>query len=158
MLTGVGCCALGVGLMYLMDPQRGRTRRAWLMDKTLSVTRRTGRWFNRTGRHLANRAYGVAAETRSMLHSAESISSEQLLRRVRAHIGRVVSHPRLVQVMADANGCVTLSGAIVARETDRLVSTIESIPGVCLVVNRLEPKQTDQDLQATSGQRGVLQM
>jgi gas vesicle protein len=41
--TGLGCCVLGCGLMYLMDPRLGRSRRAWLVDKTSSLVRRRGR-------------------------------------------------------------------------------------------------------------------
>lgn len=144
-MTAVGCCAIGAGLMFLMDPQRGRARRAWLADKLTSSVRRTGRSFYRTGQDLANRAYGTAVETRSKFQR-EPISSEQLLQRVRSEMGRAVSHPRLVQVMTDANGTVTLSGRVLASETDRLVSTVESIRGVRLVINRLEPKNTEQEL------------
>ena len=157
-LTGLGCCALGVGLMYLMDPQRGRARRAWLGDKFASLTRRTGRSFYRTGRDLANRAYGVAAETRGRFRQSQPLSSEQLLNRVRSEIGHVVSHPRLVQAMADANGCVTLSGRVLTSEAGRLVSTVESVPGVSLVVNRLDVKPNEQELQAGQEQQGVAQM
>ena len=150
-LTGVGCCALGVGLMYLMDPRLGRSRRAWLSDKVTSVVRRTGRTFYGTGRDMANRAYGVAAEAGSHFGSSGPVASEQMLQRVRSEMGRVVSHPRLVQAMADANGCVTLSGRILADESDRLIAMLEAIPGVTLVVNRLETSQNDQDLHRAVG-------
>lgn len=159
-LTGVGCCAIGVGMMYLMDPQRGRSRRAWLADKTTSFVRRTGRTFYRSGQDLANRAYGTAVETRNMLRRGEQISSEQLLQRVRTEMGRAVSHPRLVQVMCDANGTVTLTGSVLASEAGRLISRVESVPGVNLVVNRLDTKNTEQEMSTgrNPAQQGVPQM
>jgi gas vesicle protein len=159
-LTGLGCCALGVGLMYLMDPRLGRSRRAWLADKTASFVRRTGQTFYGTGRDLANRAYGVAAETREKFGSSGPLGSEQLLQRVRSQMGRAVSHPRLVQVMTDANGCVTLSGCVLSREADELIGLVESIPGVSLVVNRLESKETPEELDRAAGamNQGVPQM
>lgn len=147
-LTAVGCCAIGGGLMFLMDPQRGRSRRAWLIDKTTSFVRGTGQSFYKTGQHLANRAYGGVEELRGQYMSGGPTSSEQLLQRVRSEMGHMVSHPRLIQVMADANGSVTLSGQILVSEADRLVSRIESLPGVNLVINRLEVKTSEQDLGA----------
>jgi gas vesicle protein len=159
-LTGLGCCAIGVGLMYLMDPRLGRSRRAWLADKTSSIVRRTGRTFYGTGRDLANRAYGVAAETRGKFSSFGPMGSEQLLQHVRSEMGRAVSHPRMVQVMADANGCVTLSGCVLSSERDELIGLVESIPGVSLVVNRLESKETTEELNraAATMNQGVTQM
>lgn len=147
-LTGVGCCAIGAGLMYLMDPDRGRSRRAWLTDKIASFARGTTRSVYRTGEDWRNRAYGMAVETRSKFQGRGPVSSEQLLQRVRSEMGRAVSHPRLIQVMADANGTVTLTGRVLASEANRLISTVESVPGVNLVVNRLDVKNTEQELNA----------
>ena len=159
-LTGLGCCAMGVGLMYLMDPQRGRARRQWLSDKAGSFVRKTGRTFYGTGRDLANRAYGMAAEAREKFGSSEPVGSEQLLQRVRSQMGRAVSHPRLVQVMTDANGCVTLSGHVLSNECGDLIGLVESIPGVSLVVNRMETRDTREDLDraAASMREGVQQL
>ena len=64
-LTAVGCCAIGVGLMYLMDPHRGRQRRAWLTDSLTGWVRNTGQSFYRTGRDVANRAHGTVSNSMS---------------------------------------------------------------------------------------------
>jgi hypothetical protein len=56
--------------------------------------------------------------------------------------------------MADANGCVTLSGCVLSSESDELIATVESIPGVSLVVNRLESKETPQELDRAAGAMG----
>lgn len=159
-LTGVGCCVLGAGLMYVMDPRVGRSRRAWLADKVSSAVRRTGRSFNRTGRDLANRAYGMATETSTRFRPSGPVGSERLLERVRSEMGRVVSHPRLIQVMTDDNGSVTLTGLVLASESERLIATIESMPGVSLVVNRLETRTSEDDLNraASSMRQNVPQM
>ncbi|HSV13554.1 MAG TPA: hypothetical protein VLI90_04800 [Tepidisphaeraceae bacterium] len=58
----IGVLALGAGLMYFMDPERGRGRRAWASDKIFSVSRRTGKRARSLGRHLGNRMQGVAHE------------------------------------------------------------------------------------------------
>jgi len=64
LLTGV---TVGAGLMYLLDPERGRRRRALLRDKCVSLSSQTGDALGRTARHLGNRAQGVAAEASKAL-------------------------------------------------------------------------------------------
>jgi hypothetical protein len=136
---------MGLGLMYLMDPERGRARRNWLSEKVGSVFHRTGRTAYYTGKNVANRAYGTVRETASRWQQAgQPVSSEQLMERVRAELGHVVSQPGQVQVIADANGSVTLSGTILRDESDRLIRTVEAVPGVILVINRLDLKDTPQ--------------
>lgn len=156
--TAVGCAALGIGLMYLMDPRLGRSRRSWLADKVTSTFRRTGRTFYRTGKDLANRGYGMAAETRSRFQSGP-VSGEQLLQRVRSEMGRVCSQPGLIQVLADDNGSVTLSGFVLADESDNLIAAVEDVPGVNLIINRLEMENSPQDLnRRRSTQSNIPQM
>jgi len=140
-ITAIGCCAVGAGIMYMIDPRLGRARRAWLMDKSRSVVNRTGKSFYRSGRHMANRAKGVVAETRG--------AGEQLVERVRNAISGVVNDPRVVQVMCDANGTITLIGRLAAEQCDRVLHLVEGVPGVNLVVNRLE-RLTGQSSDASS--------
>jgi len=80
----IGVLALGAGLMYFMDPERGRGRRAWASDKIFSVSRRTGKRARSFGRHLGNQMQGVAAEARHMVpenwtggESSENASEQQ---------------------------------------------------------------------------------
>jgi len=61
---------LGAGLMYLLDPNAGRRRRAVLVDKTTSAINTSGEYLDQKRRHLANKAQGLAAETRSAVRSA----------------------------------------------------------------------------------------
>jgi hypothetical protein len=61
LLTGV---AVGAGLMYLFDPERGRTRRKLLGDKMVAWTNDFTDAAGATARDLRNRAQGVVAETR----------------------------------------------------------------------------------------------
>jgi len=62
--TGVGCFALGATLMFLVDPIRGQSRRAWLAAKVSGIMRRTGGTLYRSGQNLANRASNAVAEFR----------------------------------------------------------------------------------------------
>jgi hypothetical protein len=59
-LGGVGIGAL---LMYMLDPDRGRRRRALVRDKVVSLSSRTGRAISGTARDLSNRAQGLVIET-----------------------------------------------------------------------------------------------
>lgn len=53
--------------MYFLDPEMGRRRRALARDQWTRVSHRVPRRLEALGRDLGNRAYGLAAETRSML-------------------------------------------------------------------------------------------
>ncbi|MDQ3817099.1 MAG: hypothetical protein M3362_05345 [Acidobacteriota bacterium] len=59
--------AAGAALMYFLDPDRGRTRRALVRDKVVGVTNDIGDAVGKTARDLRNRARGVVAEAGSAL-------------------------------------------------------------------------------------------
>ena len=73
--------------------------------------------------------------------------------RVQAEIGRVAPQAHAVQVMADINGSVTLTGSVRPEESDRIIAAVEDVDGVNLVINRLEAGSS----QSTGGQ-GVPRM
>ena len=87
-------------MMYLFDPNRGRTRRAIARDKAASLYSASGEVVARTAQDLRNRAAGVASSTKSMWKS-EPVSDEKLVARVRSKMGRYVSHPHAVHVEAN---------------------------------------------------------
>jgi hypothetical protein len=57
--------------MYLIDPQGGRRRRAQAMDKLRSWGGQAEDFAEKKGRHLRNRALGLAHEARTAV-GAES--------------------------------------------------------------------------------------
>jgi hypothetical protein len=61
---GVALFAIGAGLAYLFDPDRGRMRRAYLHDQVYSFVNRGENWMGKKQRHLRNRAQGVYAKAR----------------------------------------------------------------------------------------------
>lgn len=69
LLYGVG---IGAGLMYLLDPNQGRRRRALLRDKLIALSNDAGDALGSQARHLRNRAQGVIAEASSKFRSSES--------------------------------------------------------------------------------------
>jgi hypothetical protein len=65
--------ACGAGVMYFADPQGGRRRRAVTRDKALSLMHHTADDFDKTARHLRNRAVGAAIEMRSPATAERSL-------------------------------------------------------------------------------------
>lgn len=60
-LAGLGT---GAALMYLLDPDRGRRRRALIRDQAIGLTNDAREALNATAGDLSNRAYGLYADTR----------------------------------------------------------------------------------------------
>jgi hypothetical protein len=149
LLGGLG---LGAALMYVLDPERGRRRRALVKDKAVKVTHKTGDALGAKSRDWKNRAAGVAAEVKSLTRK-ENVSDPVLEDRVRAEIGRVVSTPGAIEVTSTA-GVVTLSGTVLAKEVDDLISAVRGVRGVEDVQNRLEMHATVDDVPALQGARG----
>src|SRR5688572_12008389 len=57
---GVGTLVLGAAAMFLLDPERGKARRARVMDQATSVCKQTGRRARQIGKDLRNRTAGAA--------------------------------------------------------------------------------------------------
>ncbi|MBA3438628.1 MAG: hypothetical protein H0T92_02000 [Pyrinomonadaceae bacterium] len=72
LLGGIG---LGAMLMYMLDPDKGRRRRALVRDQITSASHRASKALRRTSRDLSNRAQGVVAEARKMLGLQEQTST-----------------------------------------------------------------------------------
>ncbi|HEX7773929.1 MAG TPA: BON domain-containing protein [Pyrinomonadaceae bacterium] len=143
--TGLG---LGTGLMYLLDPDRGRRRRALLRDKCMWAARKTGEGIKVTARDLRNRTQGI-----THLHSSsEPVDDRKLAERVRSKLGRVVSHPGAIQVDAQ-NGAVTLSGPILVEEMPELLACVNRVNGVNQVINNLEAHEQTDNHPALQGGR-----
>ena len=134
---------LGAGLMYLLDPDRGRRRRALIRDQVVHGAHEIedfGGEIASKARHLRNRARGAMAETRSrFVH--EEIEDSVLAARVRAHLGRLVAEPGNIQVSAE-HGRVTLRGAAPDEEVRGLVDGVQEVPGVHDVINRIRKPES----------------
>jgi hypothetical protein len=132
----VGGVAAGLGLMYFLDPDQGRRRRALVRDQMVHAAHRTGDAVDATSRDIANRAKGAVAELRGRFH-AEEVGDDVLRERVRARVGAVVGHASSIDVDV-REGRVALSGPILAHEVDRLLRRVTAVRGVKDVDNRLE--------------------
>ena len=139
-ITRAGTLALGAGLMYLFDPRTGARRRARLRDQVAHGINKSKDGLSATSRDLAHRSAGVAAGVTSRL-KREPVSDDVLTARVRAKLGRLVSHPHAIHVDSQS-GRVTLRGPVLAREADRLLDGVRRVRGVSEVVDELEVHET----------------
>ena len=146
--TGLG---IGTGLMFILDPDQGKRRRALLRDKCYWAARKTGEGMGVTARDLRNRTQGIVSEVQSRF-SSEPVDDAVLVDRVRAKLGRIVSHPRAINVMAE-NGRVTLRGPILTMEEPALLACVNRVGGVNEVVNNLEPHDESDNHPALQGGR-----
>ena len=145
-LTGVG---IGVGLMYFLDPGRGRRRRALVRDQIAHAAHLSADCMGATGRDVAHRATGSVARVRGKWRGGP-VDDNVLAERVRAVLGRFVSHPHAIQIEA-TGGCVTLRGPILQAEVKRLLRAIEHVRGVREVVNTLEEHKEAGNVPALQG-------
>jgi hypothetical protein len=142
--------ALGASLLFLLDPQSGRRRRARARDKVVHWSRKGRDSADVMAKDLANRTRGVISATRGRLMSHD-IDDVRLLERVRSKLGRVASHPRAIEVEVD-RGDVTLRGPILNAEADNVMRTVAAVPGVRTVTNLLELHDTAEGLPALQGE------
>ncbi len=151
---GNAIAAAGVSalLMYLLDPDKGRRRIALARDQAVRLTRTGCEMGDAALRDLAHRVSGFFAQARGIVRD-ESPNDDVLSERVRARLGRLVSHPHAVKVTA-ASGCVTLTGPILKREERRLLREVQSVPGVREVENRLEGHETPGNVPSLQGGSG----
>ncbi len=134
---------MGTVAMYVLDPDRGKRRRALLRDKLAAATKKTGKGIEITARDFRNRAQGIAASIQSRFSSAET-DDAVLVDRVRSKLGRIVSHPRAIEVASENNN-VTLSGPILEAEVDNLLTCVRQIRGINSVANNLEVHEEGHD-------------
>ena len=142
--------ALGAVAMYLMDPDKGRRRRALARDKALSVVGDTRYAFGVAARDASHRVQGLRARARRLFTQDQAPDDLRLIERVRARMGRLVSHPHAIQVGAN-QGRVTLSGPILTSEADGLVDAVRTVWGVTEVEDRLVVHASNESISSLQG-------
>jgi uncharacterized membrane protein len=143
--------ALGALAMYFLDPHEGRRRRARTRDKVVHAGKRLNDAGRVTARDTVHRACGVLASARKLFQH-EEVADDVLAGRVRAELGRVVSHPHSVEVAVD-RGHITLTGPILSEEVRPLLRCVRHVPGVKAVSDRLTVYE-DAEAQHVSSLQG----
>jgi hypothetical protein len=142
--------AAGAAAMFLLDPALGRRRRTLVRDQLRHAARKSRTVVRPTAADVYNRAYGTVAATKSRFQSEAPVSNTKLVARVRSELGRVVSHPRALDVTV-SEGCVTLSGPILAEEESRAIKHVTRVRGVSGIVNSLEVHDGPDNVPALQG-------
>jgi uncharacterized membrane protein len=142
---------LGAGLMYLLDPDRGRRRRATIRDKSSSLFHQTGWAAGKTWRDVSHRAQGAAAMGRKLVSRRHQETEDQVVEaRVRTRLGRVCSHPGAINVTV-TGGSVRLDGAILESEHAGVASAVRSVAGVRKVEDHLHRHHSAEGIPSLQG-------
>ncbi|HET9227655.1 MAG TPA: SRPBCC family protein [Thermoanaerobaculia bacterium] len=150
--TLLGGLGIGAGLMYLLDPERGRRRRAAAQGKAAHSLRAGGAALGRASRDLIHRGKGLFAEAgaRLPLHR-EQVEDRVLEDRVRSKMGRYVSHSHAIEVLAE-DGEVTLAGEILQSEAAGLLAAVRSVRGVRKVDDQLRIHESAEHVSSLQGE------
>lgn len=136
-LLVIGSAAVGAGLAYLFDPDRGRSRRAQLSDQAKSQIRDATETVRAQAEYQAGVARGAFHEAASSVEPERQFDDDTLLQKVRSEaLGYLPSDAVEVDI---TDGTVQVSGSIpnsAARE--ELLGMIRDVEGVDEVEDRLE--------------------
>ena len=135
-LGTLGAAAAGALAMYYLDPELGAQRRARLAELVQGGLPGGQREAAR-GRH-GRRAYFRPA-------SGDPHSDAELRDRIEDRLGRLVSHPRAIDVRVE-NGVVRLSGRVLAKERDGLLAQVQEMAGVQRLVNAMSAHDLPQEI------------
>jgi uncharacterized membrane protein len=139
--------------MYLADPAWGRRRRSVLKDKTRAAVHEGEVALERAVRDLSHRVGGKVAEARSLVQS-DSASDRIIAERVRARIGRLVSHPHAI-ASAVENGRVVLTGDLLRDELGPVYAGVSAVRGVRSIEHRLELHAPEDRVASLVGGRKI---
>jgi uncharacterized membrane protein len=148
LLAGVGA---GAAIAYLLDPDCGARRRGRVRDLARHAARLGRDAAGATLRDVRNRAYG-AAEAVSASLDRDAADDRVVAERVRALLGRLVSHPHAIDVTANG-GQVVLSGPLLKAEVKPLLRAVRRTRGVRGVVDYLEPHKAAGNVPSLQGGR-----
>src|SRR6185312_1214576 len=146
-LTGAVAAA---GVMYYFDAGSGRRRRAEFGQRSAGAARRGVSRLQAASRDLAHRVYGLGARATARIRRGE-VAPTVLVERVRARLGRAVSHPGAVHVSADEQHTVRLTGAVLAWEHEPLRRALAQVPGVGAIRDELEVHESAQQVSSLQG-------
>jgi hypothetical protein len=133
----LGALGAGAALMYFLDPDNGRRRRALVRDQVVHGRNLMNDMTQAAVHNAANHTRGAIARIQGRIaaRGEESVDDAVLEERVRAAMGHIMSDPHSIEIRAH-DGCVTLEGPAQANAGE-LVACAERVRGVRQVENRL---------------------
>ncbi|MEO8537177.1 MAG: hypothetical protein ABI533_06595 [Betaproteobacteria bacterium] len=150
--TLLGSALLGAVAMYSLDPDKGSRRRARSRQRAARMLVRARRALRATVRDMRHRYHGLRFRARHVLDLRTTAEDLILIERVRARMGRVVSHPHALQVGARA-GKITLSGLVLSSEAAPLLAAARAVWGVRSVDDSLVRHATADTVPRLRGTR-----
>lgn len=153
-LLGLLAAAAGAAaVMYYFDPDMGRRRRALVRDRLAGASHNAGRTLRGQARYASDHARGVLATgSLDRMSQREPQGDAQLRDRVRSRLGRLVSHPGAIDVEVDG-GIVRLTGDVLAKETDGLLTQVRDMAGVLRVFNAMTAHDSPEGIVGLQGRR-----
>lgn len=148
-----GGAGLGAGLMYLLDPQGGRQRRALARDKATQAYTASSGAVRKSAAGLGDRGRGLAERSRSLatgagaLLSKDGVKDRVLAELIRTRLSRWVSHPRAIQVEVN-EGNVILRGHVLSTSSAELLLKVSQLKGVKSVESELEVHASADGVEA----------
>lgn len=140
---------LGAGLMYFLDPIRGRRRRARINEAVLHAQKHERDLLAKAARDAKQRAHGMIERAK---HRPSPDAPDQVVdSRVRACLGRAVSHPGAIDIIVQ-DGRVILRGPVFSREADFVIRAVRRVPGVHEVIDRMERHDSAGSISSLQGE------
>jgi hypothetical protein len=130
--TGLVGAAAGALASFLLDPDRGRSRRARLADQGAATIRRAARRVGQAGNRVRSDIDGrVSAFRASRAPDARPIDDGTLSDRIQSSVFRDPSVPKGDINVNVERGIVVLRGEVPDQATrERLVAEVEAVDGV----------------------------
>ena len=133
----IGAMGIGAALMYFLDPENGRRRRALVRDQVAHGKVALQDATQAAVRNASNRTRGAIARVQGSITSRdEPVDDVVLSERVRAAMGHVISDPHAIDIRVH-DGCVTLKGPALPHQIAEMVACAERVRGVREVENHL---------------------
>ena len=150
-LSFIGGFAAGLLAMYYLDARSGGQRRALVRDKVVATGHDMADYAEHHAKRIVDHVKGMVATGRvDRTTSSEPQSDEQLRERIRAQMGRWVSHPGAVHVEVE-QGRVRLTGHVLHGEASYLVENVRAMAGVGELHNELQVHEGPGDIPSLQG-------
>ncbi len=146
----LGGIALGARAMYMLDPEKGRRRRAVTRDKLRWALRRAESALEAGLADLRSRVQGAAIETLKTV-IPEQPDDDVITARVMSRLGRVTSHMGALTVTSE-NGVVTLHGDVLVEERNAIVWAARATRGVRKLELQISLHETSEKIPGLQGE------
>ena len=129
---------IGVAFGYLFDPDRGKGRRAKLVDQTRARMRGAARDVSAKARYEAGKARGLVHEVFS--EEAPPGTDAELLQKIRSEAVGPSGNLGEIEVRVDEGTVVLVGPSIDPAREEELIDRIEKVVGVTRIRNELRPR------------------